>query len=393
MKRVVWFAFVILSTLVVVILLWQFSISIVLFVLSLAISAALRPSLLSLMDRGHSRTFALGIVYSVLVFILVLLLIAISQPVFLDAQKIAEDFSSGYERIKTEWPRGGTLFQQALAEQLPPTKDLYEALTSEEGITALTGVFGIAQNFFTLLGRIAIAIILSIYWSADQNRFEHLALSLFPPEYHMKARKVWRSVETGVGAYVRSELIQSLLAGIILGIGYAFMHVRYPAVLALWVAIARLIPWFGTMIAVLPPLLVGIGTSPGLGIVVCVYTLGVLLWMKLVIEPHFFLRNHYNSLLIVLFVIALAEAFGIIGVMLAPPLAVAVQIFFAHVSPAPYKLYGEEKVEQVEELQRRLARIQRRLATQPKPVPQETLAEIEQVHHLTNQLIDHLQKF
>ena len=76
-------------------------------------------------------------------------------------------------------------------------------------------------------------IILSLYWSADQMRFERLALSVFPKKHHQRIRQIWRSVETGVGAYVRSEVIQSVLAGIILGTGYGLMGVPYPTILAI----------------------------------------------------------------------------------------------------------------------------------------------------------------
>lgn len=389
--RVIWFAFVILSTLVVLILLWQFSISIVLFVLSLAIAAAVLPTVSQLTHRGYSRPVALGIVYSLIVAFMILLILLISQPLFQDLQKIGDDFATNYERLKMNWPRQGTLFQRTLADRLPPANDLYATLISEEGIIALTGVFGIAQNVFSLLGNIAIMIILSLYWSADQMRFERLGLSLLPVEYHRKAREVWRSVETGVGAYVRSELIQSVLTGIILGIGYWLMGVRYPAILALWVAIARLIPWFGAMIAVLPPLFVGIGSSPALGLLVSIYTIVVLILMKWIIEPRFFLRNQYNSLLIVLFVIALAETFGIIGVMLAPPLAVAVQILFEQLFPTS-RIYSHEIVEKTNYLKKRISRLEKRVDRKDQPLPRETKQQIEQLQALTNNLVDYLEE-
>jgi predicted PurR-regulated permease PerM len=105
--------------------------------------------------------------------------------------------------------------------------------------------------------------------------------------------------------------------------GYSVLGIRYPVLLASWGGIVRLIPWFGALIAVLPALFLGIGISSTIGILATIYTVGVLLTLKLIIEPRFFPRHKYSSLLIVLFVIALAEMFGFLGVILAPPLAVA----------------------------------------------------------------------
>ncbi len=249
------------TTLVILILVWQFSSAIVLFALSLAVAAALRPSINYIAQKRKSKKLALGIMYTVLIGSVVGFLLLISQFMARDLQRATDDFVTAYERALTVWPREGTLFQQVLAEQLPPSADLYQTLSSPEGIPALEGIFGVAQNFLSILGRIGLIIILSLYWSADQLRFERLGLSLLPDEHRPKALHVWRSVEAAAGAYLRSEVIQTVLAGLLLGMGYWLMGVRSPMLFTLWGAIARLIPWFGVVIAALPLVLVEMTNS------------------------------------------------------------------------------------------------------------------------------------
>jgi predicted PurR-regulated permease PerM len=220
-----------------------------LFLLSLAVAAALRPLISSITGRNVPKRLALGIVYSLLITAIVSWLLLISPPLLNDLQRATDDFVANYDRAEVEWPQRGTLFQRTLAEQLPPSADFYQALTSEGGITVLEGAFGIAQNFFSTLGYIAIVIVLSLYWSADQFRFERLSLSLLSEEHHPKALHTWRSVEAGVGEYLRSQFVQSVIAGLLLWLGYSVLGIRYPILLALWGAIVRLIPWFGALIA------------------------------------------------------------------------------------------------------------------------------------------------
>jgi predicted PurR-regulated permease PerM len=233
-------------------------------------------------------------------------------------------------------------------------------------------------------------IVLSLYWTADQFRFERLGLSLIPEEYHSNALHIWRSVETGVGAYLRSETVQSVLAGMLLWLVYSMMGIRYPTLLAGWGAIARLIPWFGALIAVLPALLIGIGGSSTIGILATLYTVAILLTLKLVIEPRFFLRSKYSALLIVLFVIALAEAFGFIGVILAPPLAVAVQILFRHLYPLTAPTFSTEMSEQVTDIKERLLQLKRRLQTQRS---RESVRLADRLNHLADQAVELLQDY
>src|SRR5512138_97299 len=154
MIRIARYTIVILSTLTVLLLLWQFSIAILLFLLSLALAAALRPLISSITGRNVPKRLALGIVYFLLIAAILSSLLLISTPLLDELKRATDDFVANYDRAKAVWPQTGTLFEQALAERLPPSADLYQALTSG-GMSVLQGVFGIAENFFTVIGQIA----------------------------------------------------------------------------------------------------------------------------------------------------------------------------------------------------------------------------------------------
>ncbi|HET9905117.1 MAG TPA: AI-2E family transporter [Anaerolineales bacterium] len=390
MMQVFRYATIVVITLAGLLLIWQFSVAIVLFLLSLAVAAALRPMINSLMGSRVSKRLALAVVYSILVVLIVGTFFLVGARILDELQTASDDLLASYDRAKTQWPVRGTLFQQTLAEQLPPSANLYEALISGEGVPALQGVLGIAQDFFSILGNIAIVLILSLYWSADQLRFERLGLSLLPSEYHSRALHTWRSIEAGVGAYLRSEFVQSALAGLLLWAIYLTLDIRYPALLAMWGAVVRLIPWFGALIAVLPALFVAIGSSPILGIVAAISTVVVLFLLKEVIEPRVFHRHKYSSLLIVLFVIGLAEAFGFIGVILAPPLAVAVQIMFRELFPLPASQFSQEVSDRVSNIRKRLLQLRRRIQRRTNRKNRQL---INRIYYLVRRTSDYLQGY
>ena len=390
MIRIVRYTIVVVLTLIVLLLLWQFSIAILLFLLSLAVAAAMRPVINTITGKKVPKRLALGIVYFLLFAAIISSIYLISPPLLEELQRATDDFVSNYDRAKAEWPVSRSQFQRAIAQQLPPSADFYQALTSEGGIPVVTGLVGIASNFFSILGQVAIMLILSLYWSADQFRFERLALSLLPEEHHPRALHVWRSVETGVGEYLRSELVQSILAGLLLWLGYTVLGIRYPVLLALWGALARLIPWFGALIAVLPALIIGIGISSAVGIVATAYTVGILLVLWLIIEPRFFPRYKYSSLLIVLSVIALADTFGFIGVILAPPLAVALQITFQHLYSFATPAFSTETSAQVGDIRNRLFELKRRLQHSRN---RESVRLAERLNRLVSQTADHFQEY
>jgi predicted PurR-regulated permease PerM len=391
MIRVIRYAVIVITTLAVLLLIWQFAGAIALFLLSLAVSAILRPFITSLTNRLMSKRLALGIVYAIVTISLVSFFLLIGPLLLQDLQDATNDFISNYDRAKLEWAESGSVFQKTVAEQLPPSADLFQAATSmEDAVPLLTGALTVVQGFFSGLGNLAIVVILSLYWSADQLRFERLSLSLLPDEYHPKALQVWRSVEARVGAYLRGELVQSILTGFIVWFGYAAMGIRYAVLLALWVAVVRLIPWFGALIAVIPALLIGIGTSSVLGMLAAFYTIVILLFAKLVIEPRFFRRQRYSALLIVLFVIAMAGALGVIGMVLAPPLAVAIQILFEQLYPFPEQRYSLEALEKARAIRKRLSEMRSRL---PDPVHRKNLILMNRIQRLVRRTVDHVEEY
>ena len=388
MTKVMRYTVVVITTLAILLLLWQFGIAIVLFLLSLAVAAALRPLITNLMGSKVSKRLALGIVYSLLVVSIVSFLFFIGPAFLEDLQRASDDFITNYDRAKVEWPQSGSLFQKAMAEQLPPSTDLYQALTSDEGIPALRGIFGIAQNFFSSLGHIAIVIVLSLYWSADQLRFERLGLSFLPSPYHSKALHTWRSIEMGVGAYIRSELVQSILTGLLLWVIYRTLGIPYPTMLAVWGAIVRLIPWFGALIAALPALFIAL-TSPSVGLMAAISTMVVVVLLKDIIEPRLFHRHKYSSLLIVLLVISLAEAFGFTGVILAPPLTVAIQIMFKQLYPFPTSTLSQEVSETVANARVRLIDVKKRTHNRTR---RRSRLLINRIYYLVKRTTDYLQE-
>jgi predicted PurR-regulated permease PerM len=142
-------------------------------------------------------------------------------------------------------PESAASWQERLWASLPPIEEL-DALVSESSTTTLLwGLFGITQGIVNVLAQLLVAIALSIYWTADQLHFERLWLSLLPPQQRIRARHLWRTLEGSIGAYLRSEVLQSLLVGALLTAGFYAMGLSYPFLLATLAAISWFIPLIG----------------------------------------------------------------------------------------------------------------------------------------------------
>jgi predicted PurR-regulated permease PerM len=337
-KRFAWrfaaYTAIVLAALITLVLAWKVREPLLLFLMSLAIAAAFRPPIDALCRRGWRRGPALAVTYLLALLVIGGLIYLIGGPLARDLSDASNYLARAYERAMARWPNSPLQFQRTLASQLPPPPMLYRLLAGPQGTVIIQNLLGAATNFASVLSNVSMVLVLSVYWNADSVRFERLWLSLLPVSRRLRARDAWHDIESQVGAYIRGEALAILVAGVLLWAGYALLDVPYPVLLAIFGALARLVPWVGVPLALIPAYLVGSISSPELGIVAAVLTLVVLVMVEKGLRERFFPRREYSYLLIGTFVIALAFQFGLGGAIMAPILAVAVQVIGGHLLAA-----------------------------------------------------------
>ena len=327
-RQLLTFGTAVLVTVLGLLLLWQFRLVFVYVLFSLALAASLRPLAKRLTGRKRFQRLGLLLLFLLLLGGFALLLGLSVARAAGDVQRLA-----GQVAVQDEWQQppwlAGTAFQQVLDERVPPPSVLFSALTGDEGQLVLPTLFGFTQNIISVVSAALVILFLSIYWSVDQVHFERLWLSLLPVGWRARVRDIWRTVEPELGAYLRNVALRSILAGLLLGLGYWALGSPYAALLALIGAFVLLIPMVGVALAVLAPLLVGLLTSVPLSLFTTLLAIAVLTALKLWVEPRFFRRGHDNPILTIVILMALADAFGLFGLILAPPLSAVVQILWS----------------------------------------------------------------
>jgi putative permease len=327
-KQLVGFATAVMTTLLALVVLWQFRIVVIYVLISLTLAAALRPFVNCLAGRGFVVRLAWILLYLVALGSFGFLLFQTGKAAINEIQQFAQTVSVQDEWRLPIWLEGSS-FQQALVARLPPPSKLFEAVTGDQGQLVLPAILGFTQGIGGVVSGIFVIMFLSIYWSINQIHFERLWLSLLPSGQRKQARGIWRTVEPDLGAYIRSQVVHSLLAGLLLGLGYWLLGSPYPALLALAGALACLIPVVGSALAIIPVLLVGLLTDVQHSLFMTLYTLVVLIGLGVWVKPRLFERKWNNPILTVVLLLAMGDAFGLVGIIIAPPLSVVCQILWS----------------------------------------------------------------
>lgn len=379
MKQVAWFTTVALITLSAVILLWRFNSEVTIFVLSLVVATALRPLIAGLALRGMHPALAALLVFATGVGITVVLVLAASNIFITEMGQASAAIANVYVAIKEQGASGSGILG-ALSQALPPLDQLYVVASSATGAGGIASFLGATTGLLDVVSKLFLILILSIYLSVDYIRFERLWLSLLPVKQRERARAMWTALESGLGAYLRSEVVQSVLAAIVLGLIYAAIGVQYPVALAVAAAVAWLIPLLGGLLIFVLVIPVALLSGPVTAAVAALCTLLVLLALEYLVQPRLVGARRFSSLLIILVMMAMASVAGLVGLLVAPPLAAAIQIILEQMLPTA----SERPAVATIPLQERLAAARAVLASMPEPAAPEVNSMLDRLSQLVD---------
>jgi putative permease len=377
-KQLVVFGMAVMTTLLALVVLWQFRTVVIYLLISLMLAATLRPLVRHLAGRCLVVRMAWIMLYLVALGSFGFSLFLIVDTTINEIQQLANIVSVQDEWLLPLWLEGSS-FQQALVARLPAPSKLFEAVTGDQGQLVLPALLGFTRNIFGLVSGILIILILSFYWSINQSHFEQLWLSLLPSTQRKQAREIWQTIELDTGAYIRSQLIQSLLAGLLLGLGFWLLGSPFPALLALTGALASLIPVVGAALVVIPVLLVGLLTSVQLSLITTLYALVFLIALGVWVKPRLFKRRWKNPILTVVLLVALADTFGLVGIIVAPPVSVVCQILWSHLVSRRDVLGAAT---QISDLQDRQAHVWEAIRAMDEPPLKLVTSSMERLSHL-----------
>ncbi|HEX2998574.1 MAG TPA: hypothetical protein VHP14_27375 [Anaerolineales bacterium] len=171
-KQLVIIGTAIMTTLLTLVVLWQFRIVVIYVLISLALAATMRPIARSGSKRNLVTRLLLILLYVLSIGIFGLLIFLVSKLLVRDLQTLAQTIS-----VQTTWMLPtllqGSFFEQALDRWLPTPDKLFDAITSQRQLL-LFAILGFTQGTGGLVSGFFIILFLSIYWSSNQNHFERL---------------------------------------------------------------------------------------------------------------------------------------------------------------------------------------------------------------------------
>lgn len=123
---------------------------------------------------------------------------------------------------------------------------------------------GLAQQVLVVLLYVTVTLIVAFYLLLDGPRMRRAAMRVTPPKWRPDIDYMLDQVDSSFGAYIRSWAILAVIYGGGTAIIMFFTHIPFILPVAVFAGFMLIIPFIGDIVAVIPPIVIGLlSTSVG----------------------------------------------------------------------------------------------------------------------------------
>lgn len=302
------------------------------FFVAVALCVALAPVTNRLVNRGVPRVLSLLIVNLALVALVIGFFWATAPLLVEQADTITQQLPAYYQGARDWLAASESSVLRALSRTLPPdigagaiesevAPDAEIALSA--GATLLNAVNSLSYALFIFI----ITVLLQFAWAREGAFISRRALLLVPRARRGALSNFWREVEQKIGHYFRGQAILCVVVGVVSALAFLAIGVPNALLLGLFMGVFEAVPVLGPILGAVPAVLITLATEPSLLLLVvfalfAIQTLEAHLLVPRVMDE----AVGVNAVVTILAITAFGLLFGVVGAILAIPLAATLQI-------------------------------------------------------------------
>lgn len=306
---------------------YHFSISILIpFLWAFVFAYLLNPLVVLIQKKSKIKRFPSIVISYAIVFAIGTLMVKFAFP---ELGRSATDIIKNVPAY-IEWSRGLLNEASVRYPELFTNGNLISSINSSIegaatfGATILSGVILGAFSFANHLLKIAIGVIISIYFLLDKEKFitgiKKIIFGLLEEKAANHIVDFGTDVNYMFSRFIIGKTIDSLIIGILAYFGMLFIHAPYPVLFAFIIGITNMIPFFGPFIGGIPVTLITLFFDPigglwcGLFILLLQQFDGYILGPKILGDS-----VGMSAFWIILSILVGGALFGVIGMLVAVP--------------------------------------------------------------------------
>ena len=316
----------ILATVVAVLFVMRVEQVLVWMIIALFFSVALYP-LVGLVERRVTRgrrSLATLLVFVVVVLVLGGLLTAFAVPLATQGTQLAGQLPGIISDARAgRGPVGALLTRTNALQFVQDNEPRIRAFATSLGTPALNLLRGLGTGIVAA----ATIFVLSYLAVLEGPKIAEGTLALFPAHRAERIRRVTQDCAKTVTGYITGNLLISAICGVLTYAVLKFSGVGFAALIALFVALADLIPLVGATLGAIVACIAAFLHSVPAGIAAVIFFLIYQQLENHLLQPVIFARTvKLNPLAVLVAILLATELAGILGALLAIPIAGIIQV-------------------------------------------------------------------
>ena len=317
-------------------ILYNYSTLVVFLILATILSYILDPFANRLQSVGLNRTFSITVILATVILVLVFISTSVipivaNQMAELTAQLSVDNIREIAVKVENQLTERFTFLpDNFLVDNIETV--FSDLLNVDQISTIVSDALSIFTNIFSAVLVVPFA---AFFFLKDGSKIRRDLLQLVPNKYFETTLTVIDKIEKRLGLYFRSVLFQSLLVALSSWTTLSIAGLENSMSVGIAVGIANTIPYFGPILGYFLSIIISIIETGNFSLVAaCVLAIFVVQMLdNIIFQPMLFSRSADMHPVAILFIILIgAETAGIIGMLIAIPIATVVKITITQLS-------------------------------------------------------------
>ena len=324
-KPILWLAGIIISFY----LLYLLSDIIIIVSISILLSFILAPIVAGFEGRGFNRLTATLISFGIMGLLVYLGLSVIIPKFILQMNHLIValqkfDFAEELRSIE-----GAIISSLPFLEPGDISSRLQEFFSSQI-VNTFQGLTSLLSGIVSIVAILVIVPFITFFFLKDSKRILQGILNLIPNSYFEMSYWVLKKVSLQLGLFVRAWIFDASFVGVLIGFGFYIIGIENAMPLGVIAGLGHLIPYFGPIIGGIPAIIISIVQFGDLSQVPIIIFIVLLTYMldNGFVQPYVFGKSvDMHPIMIILLIIIGGTLFGLIGMLLAVPVATVIKTF------------------------------------------------------------------
>lgn len=294
---------------------------------SIIFAALIEPVVNFFESKRIPRSLGVVLIYITLLFFIVLTIRLLIPPIVEQIALLANNFPSLWEKVIQNFDS----LQRYSGEQ-GLFNNIQQGLGElQTGLQqAATGVYSFIIAIFRNLINFLLVLIITFYLVVEKDAISKMFRAVAPAKYHSYLIGLFAEIQKKIGDWARGQLILGLIIGVLSFVGLIFLLPKYALVLALVAGMTELIPYLGPLLGAIPAVFLGFTVPPvsfGRGMAILILYIVIQQVENNIIVPQVMKRKvGLNPVVIIIVMLIGARFAGIIGLILAIPVATSLNV-------------------------------------------------------------------